>query len=162
MVEARAHNIIVASASPDRAIRPSGLKATLQTDPVWSAKRVSSSPVAIFHRITEVVDHDSGRLVWAHPGRDGATVRKFLDLLGKERCAQIELVSCDMATWITGPIAERCPGAQVCLDPFHVVKLATDALDEIRRAILNQARKDNNKQLAKDLKGARFALCKER
>ena len=110
--------------------------------------------------ITVVVDHDSGRLVWAHPGRDGATVRKFLDGLGKERCAQIELVSCDMATWITGPIAERCPNAQVCLDPFHVVKLATDALDEIRRAIWNQARKDNNKQLAKDLKGARFALWK--
>ena len=110
--------------------------------------------------ITVVVDHDSGRLVWAHPGRDGATVRKFLDGLGEERCAQIELVSCDMATWITGPIAERCPGAQVCLDPFHVVKLATDALDEIRRAIWNQARKDNNKQLAKDLKGARFALWK--
>jgi transposase len=83
--------------------------------------------------ITVVVDHDSGRLVWAHPDRDGTTVRKFLDLLGKERCAQIELVSCDMATWITGPIAERCPGATVCLDPFHVVKLATDALDEIRR-----------------------------
>ena len=68
--------------------------------------------------LTVVVDHDSGRLVWAHPGRDGATVEKFLDLLGKERCAQIELVSCDMATWITGPIAERCPNAQVCLDPF--------------------------------------------
>jgi transposase len=67
---------------------------------------------------TVVVDHDSGRLVWAHPDRDGATVRQFLDLLGNERCAQIELVSCDMATWITGPIAERCPGATVCLDPF--------------------------------------------
>ncbi|HYN64475.1 MAG TPA: ISL3 family transposase [Candidatus Limnocylindrales bacterium] len=110
--------------------------------------------------ITVVVDHDSGRLVWASPGRDGATVRKFLDLLGKERCEQIELVSCDMASQITGPIAERCPNASVCLDPFHVVKLATDALDEIRRAVWNQARKDNNKQLARDLKGARFALWK--
>jgi transposase len=110
--------------------------------------------------ITVVVDHDSGRLVWASPGRDGATVRKFLDLLGKERCEQIELVSCDMATWITGPVAERCPNAAVCLDPFHVVKLATDALDEIRRAVWNQARKDNNTQLARDLKGARFALWK--
>jgi transposase len=110
--------------------------------------------------ITIVIDHHTGRLVWAAPGRDGATVRKFLDLLGKERCAQIELVSCDMASWITGPIAERCPNASVCLDPFHVVKLATDALDEIRRAVWNQARKDNDKQLAKDLKGARFALWK--
>ena len=35
---------------------------------------------------------------------------------------------------------------------------ASDALDEIRRAVWNQARKDNNKQLAKELKGARFVL----
>ena len=31
--------------------------------------------------LTVVVDHDSGRLVWAHPGRDRATVRAFFDAL---------------------------------------------------------------------------------
>jgi transposase len=65
-----------------------------------------------------VVCHDSGRLVWAHPGRDRNTVEKFLDLLGDERCERIELVSCDMAEWITRPVAERCPNAAVCYDPF--------------------------------------------
>jgi transposase len=89
--------------------------------------------------LTVVVDHHSGRLVWAAPGRDRKTVEKFLDLLGDERCARIELVSCDMAEWVTRPIAERCPGAEVCLDAFHVVKLATDALDEIRREVWNEA-----------------------
>ena len=35
------------------------------------------------HRyLTVVVDHDSGRLVWAQPGRDKATVRAFFDQLG--------------------------------------------------------------------------------
>jgi transposase len=110
--------------------------------------------------LTVVVDHHSGRLVWAAPGRDRQTVEKFLDLLGDERCARIELVSCDMAEWITRPIAERCPNAQVCLDPFHVVKLATDALDEIRREVWNEARRAGEIALAKDLKGARFALWK--
>ena len=110
--------------------------------------------------LTVVVDHHTGRLVWAAPGRDRKTVEKFLDLLGDERCAQVELVSCDMASWITGPIAERCPNATVCLDPFHVVKLATDALDEIRREVWNEARKAGETALAKDLKGARFALWK--
>jgi transposase len=110
--------------------------------------------------LTVVVDHHSGRLVWAAPGRDRQTVEKFLDLLGDERCARIELVSCDMASWITGPIAERCPNAQVCLDPFHVVKLASDALDEIRREVWNEARRAGEIALAKDLKGARFALWK--
>ena len=110
--------------------------------------------------LTVVVDHDSGRLVWAGPGREKATVLKFLDLLGKQRCHQITLVSCDMATWITGPVGERCPNASVCYDPFHLIKLSTDALDEIRRAVWNDARRQGQSQLARELKGARFALWK--
>jgi transposase len=113
------------------------------------------------HRyLTVVVDHDSGRLVWAHPGRDRRTVEKFLDLLGAERCEQVELVSCDDAEWITRPITERCPNAVICLDPFHIVMAATDALDEIRREVWNQARRAGQTAVARDLKGARFALWK--
>ena len=110
--------------------------------------------------LTVVVDHHTGRLVWAAFGRDRATVEKFLDLLGEERCKQIRLVSCDDADWITLPVAERCQNAVICLDPWHIVKAATDALDEIRREVWNEARRSGNKQLAKDLKGARFALWK--
>ena len=108
--------------------------------------------------LTVVVDHDTGKLVWAHPGRDRKTVEKFLDTPGKERCAQIKLVSCDDADWITLPVAERCPNALICLDPFHIVKAANDALDEIRREVWNEARKAGQPQLAKEIKGARFAL----
>jgi transposase len=68
--------------------------------------------------LTVVVDHDTGRLVWAAPGQDRQTMERFLDQLGADRCAQLELVSCDMASWITLPIAERCPNAEVCFDPF--------------------------------------------
>jgi transposase len=102
-----------------------------------------------------VVDHDTGRLVWAHPGRDKETVYRFLDGLGAERCAQLVLVSCDDADWITLPVRERCKNALVCLDPFHIVKASTDALDEIRREVWNEARKAGQAQLAKELKGAR-------
>src|SRR5947199_8859984 len=110
--------------------------------------------------LTVVVDHDTGRLIWAAPGRDRKTVEKFLDLLGKQRCEQIELVSCDMAESIAGAVGDRCPNAIRCVDPFHVIQLATDALDEIRREVWNQARREGHKQQAKDLKGARFALWK--
>jgi transposase len=110
--------------------------------------------------LTVVVCHDTGRLVWAAAGRDRKTVEAFLDALGEERCKRIELVSADMATWVAGPIRERCPDAELCLDPFHVVALATDALDEIRREVWNDARRAGQTQLARDLKGARFALWK--
>jgi transposase len=110
--------------------------------------------------LTVVVCHDTGRLVWAAAGRDRKTVEAFLDALGEERCKQLELVSADMAAWVAGPITERCPQAELCLDPFHVVMLATDALDEIRREVWNEARRAGEIAVARDLKGARFALWK--
>ena len=110
--------------------------------------------------LTVVVDHHTGRLVWAAAGRDRKTVEAFFDALGETRCKQLELVSCDMAGWIAGPVADRVPDAVRCVDPFHVVMLATDALDEVRREVWNEARKAGEITAAKDLKGARFALWK--
>ena len=107
-----------------------------------------------------MVDHQTGRLIWASATRGREIVLEFLELLGAERCQQIELVSCDMAQWIAGPIAERCPNATRCVDPFHVVQLATLALDDIRREVWREARRQGNMTLARDLKGARFAVWK--
>jgi transposase len=87
-----------------------------------------------------VVDHDTRRLVWAAPGRSSATVREFFDLLGPERCAQITHVSADGADFIDSIVAATCPDAVRVADPFHVVKWATEALDEVRRGAWNDAR----------------------
>jgi transposase len=111
--------------------------------------------------LTVVVDHDSGVLLWANPGRDRKTLEKFFDRLGEQRCARIRLVSADAADWIAAVVADRCPAAELCLDPFHIVAWAGEALDEVRREVWNAARKSGQKTLAKDLKGARFALWKK-
>ena len=93
------------------------------------------------HRyLTVVVDHDSRRLIWAAPGRDTHTLRRFFDLLGPERSAAITHVSADAADWIAEVVAERCPNAVRCADAFHVVAWATEALDEVRRQAWNDAR----------------------
>jgi transposase len=138
-------------------------EARREVDLLTGLKRIGIDEIS--HRkghryLTVVVDHDTGRLVWAAPGRDRKTVEAFLDALGEERCKEVELVSCDMAGWISGPIAERLPQAVRCVDPFHVVALATDALDEIRREVWNDARQAGEVAAAKDLKGARYALWK--
>ena len=119
--------------------------------------------------LTVVVDHDSGRLVWAAAGRDEATVERFFDVLGAERCAQISHVSADSAAWIARVVARRCPQAVQCADPFHVVKWATDALDEVRRQAWNEARGGQNQSRSQRrhrhprvhrLKKVRWALWK--
>jgi len=113
------------------------------------------------HRyLTVVVDHDTGRLVWAAPGHDEATLGRFFDALGEHRSGQLSLVSADAADWIANAVATRCPQAVLCLDPFHVVRWATDALDEVRRQTWNAARRSGQPALARELKGARFALWK--
>ena len=89
--------------------------------------------------LTIVVDHDTGRLVWAAPGRDDATLDRFFDELGDERAALITHVSADMAGWIARVVGRRAPNAVRCADPFHVVAWATDALDVERRRAWNQA-----------------------
>lgn len=121
--------------------------------------------------LTVVVDHDTGRLVWAAPGRDRATLRRFFDQLGPERSAAITHVSADQADWIAEIVAERCPDAVQCADAFHVVKWATEALDEVRRQAWNEARRSGQTKGrgygvrvatgdARRLKGARYALWK--
>jgi transposase len=107
-----------------------------------------------------VVDHDSGRLVWAAPGHDKATLAGFFDLLGPRRCEQIRLVSADAMEWIGEMVAERCPAATLCLDAYHIVAWATAALDEVRRQVWNQARRQGMSGHAADLKGCRYALWK--
>ena len=105
-----------------------------------------------------VVDHHTGRLVWAKAGHDRATLEVFFDLLGEQRCGQIRAVSCDAAGWIGDTVNVRCPTAVVCIDPFHVAAWASDALDEVRRQTWNDARDGGMKAHARDLKGARYAL----
>lgn len=112
--------------------------------------------------LTLVVDHDRGCVVWGHKGRDSATLDRFFDDLGPQRSAAIEAVSLDLGpAYIKSVQAEgHAPQAIICADPFHVVKLVGDALDEVRRDLWQQLRKLPDDRWAKDFKGSRWALLK--
>ena len=120
---------------------------TTGVDPFADLRRIGIDEISYkrHHKyLTVVVDHDTGRLVWASPGRDRATVHRFFDALDASapgRTAQITHVSADGAGWIAEVVAVRCPAAVRCADPFHVVKWATTALDEVRREAWNDARR---------------------
>lgn len=132
-------------------------------DPFDGVKRIGIDEVSYRkgHRyLTIVVDHDTGHLLWAHPGHDEKTLTKFFRALGKQRRAQIELVSADAATWISPVVRAMCPNATLCMDPFHVVQWATRAVDKVRRQMWNELRRRGQKQKAETLKGSRWALGK--
>lgn len=107
--------------------------------------------------LTVVCDHVTGRVVWAHDGRSKETVGLFFDALG-DRAAHLAFVTADGAAWIRDVVAVRAPDAIVCLDTFHVVSWATDALDQVRREEWNRLRDSGAKHAAKEFKGLRFLL----
>lgn len=84
--------------------------------------------------LTIVADHVSGDVVWGGEGKSGAALDPFLDALGPEGREKIDLVSMDMSQAFISKVRERLPGATIVFDPFHVVKLANAAVDDVRRA----------------------------
>lgn len=114
------------------------------------------------HYLTLVTDHETGRIVWGKPGKDTATLDAFFGELGPERAGRLEATSTDMGQAFLNSIAKpgHAPQAAICIDPFHAIKLVTDALDAVRRATWNELRKLPDQAAAKKFKGARWALLK--
>jgi transposase len=91
------------------------------------------------HRyLTVVADHDrDGAVVWATEGRDAATLKAFYDELGEQRCAQLQAVSLDMGNAYKAATDAKAPQARQCVDPFHVIQLANQAIDKTRISMWN-------------------------
>jgi transposase len=115
------------------------------------------------HRfLTCVADHHSGGVVWAAPGRNAQTLQGFFDQLTDEQKASIKAVSIDMSAGYEKAIraTEGVPHAQVCFDPFHVVKLGGRAADQVRRDEYNRHGRSASGE-GRWIKGARYSLLKD-
>jgi len=77
-----------------------------------------------------------------------------------ERAAKLRAVSMDMGDGYAKSVREHAPQAVICIDNFHVVQLATKALDEVRREHWNELRHTGDTSAAKQFKDSRWSLLK--
>lgn len=84
--------------------------------------------------LTVVADHDTGRIVWIGEGRTQTALGAFFDALGQDRRNQIQAVSMDMTRIYREATRKALPQADICYDPFHVIKWAGEALDQTHLA----------------------------
>jgi transposase len=111
------------------------------------------------HRyLTSVVDHRAGAIVWCAPGRNTATLQRFFDELG-ERRHSIRAVSIDMSGGYEKAVRDAIPQAEICFDPFHVVRLAQRAVDQVRRDEWNAHERSHTRK-GRWIKGTRWSLLK--
>lgn len=113
------------------------------------------------HRyLTLVADHRRRQIVWGAEGRDSTTADAFFAELGVDRGARLEVISLDMGPGYAKSARAHAPQAVIAIDPFHVAKLGSEALDEVRRDYWNRLRQVGDRDAARRFKDARWALLK--
>ncbi len=103
--------------------------------------------------ISLVVDLDSHKVIFATEGRDGSVLTEFAQALeaGDGSRDAISMVTMDMSAAYISGVEKEFPQAQIIFDKFHVIQLASDAVDQVRR----QEQKD-----VAELKGSRYLFLK--
>lgn len=115
----------------------------LHPRPLLQHRDDALTPVVGHHRrltLAVVSDHVTGRVVWVANTYNTATLGSFFDQLA-DQAAGLEFVTADGAKWVHDLVAKRAPQAEICLDAFHIVAWATDAVDEVRRSQWQQLRR---------------------
>lgn len=103
--------------------------------------------------LTLLHDADVRRLLFATPGRGADTFTAFAADLQSHGgdMEQLTDISMDLSAAFQAGARRSCPQARISFDPFHVVALASRALDQVRRAEVKHE---------PDLKNSRWALLK--
>ncbi len=82
---------------------------------------------------TSVVDVGGGQLLDVVPGRDARSAAGWLQEQPKEWLEQIRWAVLDLSSPYRAAYNQVLPHARQIADPFHVVRLANDRLDQVRR-----------------------------
>ena len=103
---------------------------------VWRHTPYGDKYVTVILDLTPVHDRSGpSRLLDMVPGRSKQVFKTWLASQPATWRERIEIVAMDGFTGFKSAAAEELPGARAVMDPFHVVHLAGDALDECRRRI---------------------------
>ena len=107
--------------------------------------------------VTLVIDLDSGRILWVGKGRGKEALLGFWARLRASK-ARIVAAACDMSAAYWAAVQEHLPKAALVFDRFHIVKLANEAIDEIRRGIQRTLELTGRQAI----KGKRYLLLRAR
>jgi transposase len=85
--------------------------------------------------VTVVMDMDTRAVLYMGPGRDSNAVRGFCEQLRAHGGdpAQVRWVAMDMLHCYAKGVRESFPNAQIVYDRYHLMVMAGEAVDEVRR-----------------------------
>ncbi len=151
--------------------------AAVNRPPARSSRRSLTTPEHAPSHMRESLsdprDAGKGQLVWQrvperknrcnHATRAQSSRRVSLQtqlVFNQRGVQQLVAISMDMGPGYAKSARKHAPQAVICIDNFHVVQLATKALDDVRREHWNELRSTGESEAAKSFKDARFSLLK--
>ena len=103
---------------------------------VWRHARRGDRYVTVIIDLSPVRDRTGpARLLDVVPGRSKKVLKTWLAARGESWRGRVEVVAMDGFTGFKSATGEELPQARAVMDPFHVVSLAGDKLDQFRRRI---------------------------
>ena len=103
---------------------------------MWRRTRRGDRYVTVIIDLTPVRDRSGpARLLDVVPGRSKKVLQTWLAAQGESWRGWVEVVAMDGFTGFKSAAGEELPQARAVMDPFHVVSLAGDKLDQCRRRI---------------------------
>lgn len=103
---------------------------------VWRHTHRGDKDVTVIIDLTPIRDKTSpARLLDMVEGRSKSTFATWVQTRDPLWCHALEVVAMDGLTGFKTATTEQLPDAVAVMDPFHVVRLAGDALDECRRRV---------------------------
>ncbi|WP_312917513.1 ISL3 family transposase [Kocuria sp.] len=103
---------------------------------VWRHTRRGDRYVTVIIDLTPIKDNTGpARLLDMVEGRSKQAFKTWLAARPKQWRAGVEVVAMDGFTGFKTATTEELPDATAVMDPFHVIRLAGDALDQCRRRV---------------------------
>ena len=125
-------------AASDDPARFSGVRVLGVDEHVWhhqDRRRRGPRELTGIVDLTRGEDHPTARLLDLVPGRSGTVYKNWLAERGEDFRSGIQIATLDPFQGYKNAIDDQLQDATSVLDAFHIVKLAGDALDEVRRRV---------------------------
>jgi transposase len=136
-------------------IHKQDLKRQFGKTPLKHLKKIAIDEIYLGKKLryrTLVLDLVSGAIVYVGKGRDTESLEPFWRSL-RGSGARVKAVAMDMSRAYAAAVRENLPKAKIVFDPFHVIKLMNERIDDMRRRLVNEEQKKATRRPSRESVG---------
>jgi len=110
----------------------------ISVDEVYARKKGKEGESRNKKFFTVITDLKTRRVIWVSESRDKEALDEFFQIIGEKACKKIKVVAMDQHEPYRSSVKQYCKKAKVVWDRFHLMQSFNEALNEVRKDILER------------------------